>query len=78
MADVSITDLRANTVDLVARAASGEHLTVIRSGKPVATISPAPKPGLNLELILSRRKYLPPIEGIALRDSLDDAIDSSV
>ena len=78
MKDITIRDLSDNAEEIVERVASGERLTVIRAGKPVAEISPVPKPGLDSETLLLRRRHLPPIDGVTLHDALDAGLDSSV
>lgn len=42
MAEVRITELKQNTAQIVARAASGEVIVITNRGKPVAQIAPLP------------------------------------
>ncbi|HUY88844.1 MAG TPA: type II toxin-antitoxin system prevent-host-death family antitoxin [Pirellulales bacterium] len=47
MVTVSLTELQQNTVGLLARVEAGEHLLVVRGGRPVAELRPiaVPRPG---------------------------------
>lgn len=78
MNDISIRDLRNHGGDVVDRVLSGESLTVTRSGKPVAQLTPLPKSGYDAATLLSRWRHLPPVDPVALRQDLDDVMDASV
>lgn len=68
-------DLRNHGGDVVDRVQRGEHLTVTRSGRPVAELIPVRGPALKATVLLERRRGLPPVDPRALRDDLDAAID---
>jgi prevent-host-death family protein len=78
MADVSIRDLRNHGGDVVDRAARGERITITRSGRAVAELRPVPPSPLAAEVLLSRRRRLPPIDPVALRMDIDDLLSSSL
>lgn len=78
MSEVSIRELRNRGGDVVDRAISGERLTITRSGKPVAELRPLPQQPLALEVILTRRQNLPPVDPDRLRDDLDQLLDPTL
>jgi prevent-host-death family protein len=78
MSEISIRELRNHGGDVVDRAAKGERLTITRSGKPVAELTPLslePKP---LELIIAARRHLPPVDPDELRRELDRVLDPAL
>lgn len=77
MTRVTIRDLRNQGGEIVDRAASGERITVTRSGRPVAELRPV-RPALSAEALVSRRRRLPAIDPAALRADLDRLLDSSL
>jgi len=78
MSEVSIRELRNRGGDVVDRAIRGERLTITRSGKPVAELRPLPQQPLALEVILTRRQSLPPVDPDRLRDDLDQLLDPTL
>ena len=76
--EVSIRELRNHGGDVVDRVAAGEHLTVTRSGKPVAELRPVGRPAVTAEVLLERWRRLPHLDGDRLREDLDDLLDSSL
>ena len=78
MSEVSIRELRNHGGDVVDRAAKGERLTITRSGKPVAELRPLSRNPMPLELILARRRQLPPVDPEKLRHDLDQVLDPAV
>lgn len=78
MADVSIRDLRNRGGDIVARAASGEPITITRAGEPIAQLRPlGPRP-LPAEQVLRRWRHLPPVDPTALRADVDTTVDPAL
>ena len=77
MARVSIRDLRNHGGEVVDRAARGEQITITRSGHEVAELR-ALRPSLSADVLLRRRRRLPPVDPAALRADLDRLIDSSL
>lgn len=77
MTRVTIRDLRNQGGEIVDRAASGERITITRSGRPVAELLPL-RPALSAEALVSRRRRLPSIDPTALRADLDRLLDSSL
>lgn len=77
MSRVTIRELRNQGGEIVDRAASGERITVTRSGRPVAELRPL-RPALSAEALVSRRRRLPDIDPVALRADLDRLLDSSL
>ncbi len=60
---------------MIDRVAAGEHLTVTRSGRPVARLTPLPREGLDAAALLARWRQLPPVDPDALRRDIDELID---
>jgi prevent-host-death family protein len=77
MAKVSIRDLRNHGGEVVDRAASGEQITITRSGRAVAELRPV-RPPLLAEALLSRWRRLPAVDPAALRADVDSLLDSSL
>jgi prevent-host-death family protein len=78
MAEVTIRELRNHGGDVVDRAAKGERLTITRSGKPVAELRPLGRQPVLLEVLIARRRRLPPIDPTRLRKDLDQTLDPSL
>jgi prevent-host-death family protein len=78
MKEVSIRDLRNHGGDVVDRAAKGEHLTITRSGRPVAELRPLGREPVPLDVLIARRRHLPQIDPARLREDLDQILDSSL
>jgi prevent-host-death family protein len=78
MADVTIRELRNKGGEVVDRAARGEPITITRAGKPVAELRPIVRPGLAADALLERWRHLPSVDPVALRDDIDDAMDSAL
>jgi prevent-host-death family protein len=75
VSDVSIRDLRNHGGDVVDRAAGGEPITITRAGKAVAELRPVSRPPLAAETLLARWSRLPPVDPVALRQDIDQALD---
>ncbi len=78
MSEVSIRELRNHGGDVVDRVAKGERLTITRSGKPVAELRPLEREPMSLEVILARRRQLPPVDPAQLRHDLDQLLDPTL
>jgi prevent-host-death family protein len=76
--EVSIRELRNHGGDVVERVAAGEHLTVTRSGKPVAELRPVGRPAVKAEVLLERWRHLPHLDPDRLREDLDELLDPSL
>lgn len=76
MSEVSIRELRNRGGDVVDRAARGEQITITRAGKVVAELRPVSRSPLAAETLVARRRLLPPVDPIALRDDVDAVLDS--
>lgn len=74
MADVTIRELRNHGGDVVDRAASGEELTITRSGRPVAQLRGL-RPPLSADALLARWRLLPAVDPVKLRADLDELLD---
>lgn len=72
---VTIRDLRNKGGDIVDRVAAGEHLTVTRSGRPVAELVPLRRRPLNSAALLQRWRSLPAVDPRRLRADLDAVLD---
>ena len=78
MAEVSIRELRNHGGDVVDRVAKGEHLTVTRSGRPVAELRPVGREPVARDVLLARWRRLPPVDPDGLRRDLARIIDPSL
>lgn len=76
--EVSVRELRNHGGDVVDRVAAGEHLTVTRSGEPVAELRPVERSALKAEVLLARWRRLPHLDADRLRHDLDDVLDPSL
>ena len=78
MSEVTIRELRNNGGEVVDRVAAGEHVTITRSGKPVAELRPIAARSLTAEAILAHWRTLPPIDARRLRRDVDRVIDPAL
>lgn len=78
MSSVSIRDLRNHGGEVIDRVARGERITITRSGKPVAELRPLGRPALPLDVLIERRRKLPPIDFERFRRDIDELIDPSL
>lgn len=78
MNKVTVRDLRNHGGQVLQRIARGETLTVTLSGRAVAELRPLPGRGLRAEVLLDRRRDLPPVEPGKLRRDLDAVLEASV
>jgi prevent-host-death family protein len=74
MTNVSTRELRNNGGEIVDRAARGEEITITRSGKPVARLSPL-HPELTADAVLEQFRSLEPIDYESFRADVDQFID---
>jgi prevent-host-death family protein len=74
MTKVTIRELRNHGGEVVDRAARGEQITITRSGRPVAELSPLRAP-LSADSLLERWRRLPPVDPVALREDIDELLD---
>lgn len=78
MAEVSMRDLRNHGGDVVDRVQRGEHLTVTRSGRPVAELVPVRRPALKATVLLDRWRGLPAVDPDGLRRDVDAVVDAAL
>ena len=78
MAEVTIRDLRNKGGAIVDRVERGQHLTVTRSGRPVAELRPLRPRGPSSEQLIARRRRLPVVAPAQLRAEIDNVIDSGL
>lgn len=78
MSDVSIRDLRNRGGEIVDRVARGEHVTITRSGKAVATLVPVRRTALAVEALIARWRQLPPVDPERLRRDIDQTLDPAL
>jgi prevent-host-death family protein len=76
--EVNIRELRNHGGHVVDRVAAGEHLTVTRSGKPVAELRPVERPAVKAEVLLERWRRLPHLDPDRLREDVDELLDPSL
>jgi prevent-host-death family protein len=77
-AEVSIRDLRNHGGEVIERVIAGEHLTVTRSGRPVAELRPVAGPGLKASVIIEHWSRLPEVDPQRLRRQLDAIVDPAL
>lgn len=78
MTEISIRDLRNHGGDVVDRAVRGERLTITRSGKAVAELLPLIREPMPLDVVISNRRNLPPVDPDRLREDLDKILDPAL
>jgi len=78
MTEVSIRELRNHGGDIVDRVAHGEQVTITRSGKAVAELSPVGAQPLPASVLLARWRRLPAVDPALLRSDIDAALDSGL
>ena len=71
---MTIRDLRNHGGEFVDRAANGERITITRGGRPVAELSPV-RSEWSAEVLLEKWRHLPPIDPVAFRADVDEAIE---
>jgi prevent-host-death family protein len=77
MARVTIRELRNQGGDVVDRAARGEQITIIRSGRPVAELRPLRAP-LLADALLERWRRVPAVDPVALREDVDELVGGNL
>lgn len=75
MAEVSIRELRNHGGEVVDRAAAGEPITITRSGRPVARLTPVDRPPLPTKILLERWRNVPAMDPDEFRADIDAIID---
>jgi prevent-host-death family protein len=78
MEEVSVRELRNHGGDVLDRVEAGEHLTVTRSGRPVAELRPLPRSTASLVALRSAWARLPDVDPDALRADIDAAVDQTL
>lgn len=78
MSDVTITDLRHRSADVLRRVDPGESLTVPRDGAPVAAAVPLPRLSLPVQELIARRRTLPTVDRDELLVDVDRLIDPAL
>ncbi len=71
MATVNVRELRNHGGEVLDRVVAGETLTVVRSGDPVARLSPVAGPRLSPAELVRRRRGLPVVDPDGLRHDVD-------
>lgn len=78
MANVTIRELRNKGGEVVDRASRGEQITITRAGKPVASLRALRVEALAADVVLSRWRYLPPVDPAGLRADIDHVLDTGL
>jgi|EndMetStandDraft_8_1072994.scaffolds.fasta_scaffold568721_1 prevent-host-death family protein len=78
MGTVTMRELRNKGAEVMDRVERGESLTVTRDGRPVAELHPIRNKGTSTELLIERRRHLPPVDYQKMRAELDEIIDPSL
>ncbi|MGH9188990.1 MAG: type II toxin-antitoxin system Phd/YefM family antitoxin [Acidimicrobiales bacterium] len=77
MSEVSIRELRNHGGDVMDRVASGERITITRSGRPVAELRPI-RAAVPAEVLTERWSRLPRVDPRAMQADIDALIDSAL
>lgn len=75
MASASIRELRNQGGEVVRRVQAGEHVTITKSGEPVAELRPIRPAALDAATVLSRWRRLPHVDPGTFRRDIDATID---
>lgn len=78
MVEVSIRDLRNRGGDIVDRVTRGEHVTITRSGKAVATLHPLRQSHMPAAVLIERWRQLPDVDPDRLRSDVDETLDAQL
>ncbi len=78
MSTVTVRDLRNHGGEVLDRVEAGERITITRSGKAVAELTPLPRGGLDAATLLARWRRLPHVEPALLRRDLDEVLDPAL
>ncbi len=78
MGTVNVRDLRNHCGEVLDRVEAGERATVLRSGRPVADLTPLARNSPDPATLLERWRRLPHVDPEALRRDLDAVIDPSL
>ncbi len=78
MGEVNVRELRNHGGAVLDRVASGEVVTVVRSGAAVAQLLPLPRRGLSASELIARRRALPLVNPDTFKRDVDSVMDSSL
>ncbi len=73
---VTVRDLRNHGGDVLDRVAAGARIMVTRDGRPIAMLTPLPRPRLDRAALLQRWRSVPAVDAAALRSELDAVLDA--
>lgn len=76
MKAVTVRELRNNGADVLDRVEAGESLTITRSGRPVAALTPLTTRQLSATALLRQWRHAPHVDPSRLRRDLADIADS--
>jgi prevent-host-death family protein len=76
MKAITVRELRNNGAEVMDRVEAGESLTVTRSGRAVAALTPLATRQLSATALLRRWKNAPRVDPSGLRRDLDNVADS--
>mgnify|MGYP003612156187 CR=1 FL=1 len=75
---VPVRDLRNNSAAVLARVSGGERVVVTKDGDPVAEVVPLRRRPLTSRELIARRKHLPRVDAVALREDLAAILDPTL
>jgi prevent-host-death family protein len=78
MPDVNVRELRNHGGDVLDRVEAGETITIVRSGRPVAQLTPLPRPCVDPAALLTRWRHLPVVDPASVRADIDAVLDPSL
>ena len=78
VSEVSVRDLRNRGGHVIDRVARGERITITRDGKKVAELRPYIQSNVSAAALLRRWRHLPAVDPVALRNELDEILDSRI
>lgn len=74
-ATVTVRELRNRGGQVLDDVQRGHTVTVTRDGEPVAQLRPVPRRGASAAELIARRRFLPQLDPVALRDDVDTIVD---
>jgi prevent-host-death family protein len=75
---VTVRDLRNHGGDVVTRVQQGETLIITRDGAEVAELRPLRRHPLPMAELIARRRHLPAVDIVAMRQDIDQVLDPTL
>jgi prevent-host-death family protein len=75
---VTVRDLRNHGGEVLDRVSRGESVVISRDGAAVAELRPLPRRSASTAELIARRRRLPAVDPVRLRDDLDTVLDPAL